>query len=141
MDNNQYNRETLTAGYWVLHNFHYGHVAEARCNLDLVKSISIHKAPSADLINVSLDFVAELVKDANCIEMTFADGKQINLSDYIDYQCNRGLTQLVRCLIPVEYASSLLNETGFTIRVEGNESHIDTNNATNIIDNAIRYVH
>lgn len=73
--------------------------------------------------------------------MTFADGKQINLSDYIDYQCNRGLTQLVRCLIPVEYASSLLNETGFTIRVEGNESHIDTNNATNIIDNAIRYAH
>ncbi|GAL34910.1 hypothetical protein JCM19240_4460 [Vibrio maritimus] len=141
MGNNQYNRETLTAGYWVLHNFHYGHVAEARCNLELVKSISIHKAPSADTINISLDLVAEHTEGPNKIELLLSDGQVIKLSDYVDYQCARGVTRLLRCLIPTTYAPSLVSESGFAIRIDNIEDRVDTQDASNIIDNAIRHAH
>ncbi|GMQ46091.1 hypothetical protein [Vibrio sp. 10N] len=141
MDNNQYNRETLTAGYWVLHNFHYGHVAEARCNLKLVKSVSIHKAPSAEKINISLDLVAEQTVDANKIELILNDGETVTLSEYIDYQCTRGLTRLVRCLIPATFAPSLINDQGFIVRIDGVDNVINTQDAANIIDNAIRHAH
>lgn len=141
MDNNQYNRETLTAGYWVLHNFHYGHVAEARCDLELVKSVSIHKAPSADTINISLDLVADKTDDAKKIELILSNGETVTLSDYIDYQCTRGITKLLRCLIPTTFAPSLINELGFVLRVDGVENKIDTKDASNIIDNAIRHAH
>ncbi len=141
MDNQQYNRETLAAGYWVLHNFHYGHVAQARCELEQVKSVSIHKAPSADNINLSLDLVSAAINDTTVVELEVESGKTLNLSEHIEYQCQRGVTYLMRCLIPSEYAAGLLSEKGFVIRIDGHINHIDSSGATHIIDNAIRHAH
>jgi hypothetical protein len=92
MDNSQYNRETLASGYWVLHNYHYGHVAQARCNHEIVKSISLHKAPSDDKLKVSFDLAALPNEDELEIVIQFANGDQLVASDFIDYRCQRGLT-------------------------------------------------
>ncbi|MCG9662730.1 hypothetical protein [Vibrio mediterranei] len=135
---NHYDRKTLVSGYWTLHNFHYGHVAEAKCELSVIKRVSIHKTPSDPCIHLSIDILDNDEEKLLNVYL-LADQQTILLNEFVEYQCVRGVTKLIRFAIPPQFARYFTNEEGFRVQLNDQVDEISTAGAGDVISNAIRY--